>query len=86
MSDLDVLSQVINTLDNIEVPAKYVEKIGIPISNSSNILKALRKALMELIERKKNEEPETPATAEPVAEEVKTEAEAETPFEKPAEN
>ena len=74
MTDLEVLKQVIDTLENIEVPAKYVEKIGIPISNSANLLKALDKAVKETIKRKEEaaEQPAenfTNAEAIPVMEE-----------------
>ena len=76
MSDMEILDQVINTLDNIEIPTKYVEKIGIPISNSSNLLKALSRAVKEMI-RKEKEKEQVPATIEPVPEEPVEEAPAE---------
>ena len=87
MNDLDILKQVVNTLDNIEIPTKYVEKIGIPISNSSNLLKALVKAVEDTIKKKQAEE-QAQATAEPVSEPVAEEAVLEgevLPVEEPAE-
>ena len=64
MSDIEILDKVINTLDNISVPAKYIEQIGIPISNCSNMLKILNKAVKDMLQKK--EEESATATAEPV--------------------
>ena len=72
MTDLDILNQVTNTLDNIEIPAKYVEQIGIPVSNCSNLLKALAKAVRETVQRKQEEEA-AKAAAEPIPEELPVE-------------
>ena len=69
MTDIEILNQVINTLDNIEIPSKYIEKIGIPIMNSSNLLKALTQAVQETA-RKKMEEEAAKAEANPIAEDV----------------
>ncbi len=87
-TDLKILHQVIDTLDNIDIPAKYVERIGIPVSNCSNILKALTKAIEETIKKKQAEE-QAQAVAEPVSEPVAEEAAPEEevlPVEEPAEN
>lgn len=67
MTDLEILKRVIDTLDNIEIPAKYVEKIGIPISNCSNLLKALDKAVKDTMKRNQQEQPAeaVPETEEP---------------------
>lgn len=94
-TDLKILHHVIDTLDNIDIPAKYVEKIGIPVSNCSRLLEALTKAIEETI-RKKQAEEQAQATAEPVSEPVAEEwepvaeewapEEEVLPFEEPAEN
>ena len=87
MTDLEVLKQVIDTLENIEVPAKYVEKIGIPISNSVNLLKALDRAVKETIKRKEEESAQQPsedftnAEAVPVMEEPEEPSEPDEPEE-----
>lgn len=87
-TDLKILHHVIDTLDNIDIPAKYVEKIGIPVSNCSRLLEALTKAIEETI-RKKQAEEQAQATAEPVSEPVAEECAPEEEFlpdEEPAEN
>ena len=67
MSDLEILERVINTLDNIDVPTRYTEQIAIPVANSSNLLKALYKAVRETAEKKAAEEAEA-AQTEPMVE------------------
>ena len=59
MSDLEILKEAYETLDNLEIPAKYTEKLSIPIVNTSNRLKVLYKAVMEAVQ-KKNETPAEP--------------------------
>ena len=87
MNDLDILERVTTTLDNINIPAKYVESIGIPISNCSNLLNALKKAVEDTIRRKQEEECAA-AEAEPVEEPAVEFVEEfdEIPPEEPAEN
>lgn len=60
MSDIELLQNVISTLDRIPVPAQYTEQIGIPIYNSSNLLKSLYNTVMKKIQENENvkEEPE----------------------------
>lgn len=66
MSDLEILKEAYETLDNLEIPAKYTEKLSIPIVNTSNRLKMLYKAVVEAVQ-KKNEAPTEPE-AEPAPE------------------
>ena len=66
MSDLEILKEAYETLDNLEIPVKYTEKLSIPIVNTSNRLKVLYKAVMEAVQ-KKNEAPAEPE-AEPAPE------------------
>lgn len=70
MSDLEILKEAYETLDNLEIPAKYTEKLSIPIVNTSNRLKMLYKAVMEAVQKKKDEAPaESEAEPAPEAEE-----------------
>lgn len=56
MTDLEVLKQVCDTLDNLEIPTKYTEKLAVPILASSNLLKALYQAVLDAANKKKEEE------------------------------
>ena len=63
MTDLEILKQAYETLDNLNVPVSLTEQIAIPVANTSNRLKALYKAVVEAIENKKEEiPPEAPVT------------------------
>ena len=80
MTDLEVLRTVINQMDNISVPVQLTEQIGIPLYNSSNMLKNLYRSVVARIqEEEKNKaeaEPEEEMKLEVVpAEEEKEEAE-----------
>lgn len=52
MSDLEVLSTVINRLDNISVPVQLTEQISLPLINANNLLKQLYAAILEQIPKK----------------------------------
>lgn len=61
MTDIELLLNVINTLDRINIPIVLVEQIGIPIANASNQLKALytsvtKKAEKDAVDNSENAE------------------------------
>lgn len=85
MTDLELISKCINTLDDISVPAKYVEQIAIPVAQVSGALKELYNGIVAKIrenEKKQEEglklvpvedEPENNVPAEPVPKAVEAE-------------
>lgn len=56
MSDLEVLSTVINRLDSISVPVQLTEQISLPLINANNMLKQLYKSIVEAIQKKDAEQ------------------------------
>ena len=62
MTDLEILENVINTLNNIQVPAALTKGIAIPIYNAVVDLQALHDAIVKQIReaqaKKEQKEPE----------------------------
>ena len=55
MTDLEILKTAIDTLDGISVPVTLTEKIGIPIYNSTSMLKKLYNAIVERLHKQLEE-------------------------------
>lgn len=72
MTDLDIIKNVIVSLDQINVPTAYIQQIGVPLFEANNQLKTLYNFLMNKIQEEKKEEeakPEEPEVCiEPVEE------------------
>lgn len=70
MSDIELLKQAFETLDNLDIPVKYLERLAIPIANVSNRLKILYNAVVEAMKKAENpEEPEAVPELIPESEE-----------------
>ena len=66
MTDLEILQDSINRLNNINVPVAFIEEIGVPIHNVSKNLQVLLNTIVKVI---KDKEAETDGgTAESVPE------------------
>ena len=76
MTDLEVLKEAYETLENLDIPVKYLERLGIPIANTSLRLRALYQAVTEALEKRKEEIPAEESTTE-ITEEPAPEPEAE---------
>lgn len=64
MTDIELLRDVIETLDGISVPVKYDDQIAAPIKDANNKLKALYNFVYKKIkeEQEAKEKPEEDAT------------------------
>lgn len=49
MSDLEILENVVNTLNNIQIPAALTKAVAVPIYNSLMDLQALHDAIVKRI-------------------------------------
>lgn len=58
MTDLEIIKTVIDTLDGINIPVTMTEKVGIPILNSSTMLKRLYNAIVEKLNAQLKEKEE----------------------------
>ena len=58
MTDLEIIKTVIDTLDGISIPVTMTEKVGIPILNSSTMLKRLYNAIVEKLNAQLKEKEE----------------------------
>ena len=77
MTDLDIIKNVILSLDRINVPTMYIEQIAVPLVEANNQLKALYNHYVKKVqEAKANEEAET-KPEDKVSEEVPSEEHAE---------
>ena len=56
MTDLEILQNVIETLDAISVPMNQLQQIGFPIYNANNQLKQLYLAVINAQEKREEEE------------------------------
>lgn len=59
MTDIEILTNSINTLNNISVPVPYTEQIAIPMYNVASMLTVLLKAIQEKVNEQKQEPEET---------------------------
>ena len=55
MSDIDILQNSINQLNNIAIPIACVESIGVPIARVSQQLNLLLNTILEQIHKEKEE-------------------------------
>lgn len=58
MTDVELLANVINSLDRINIPIGLIEQIGVPIANANHQLKALYKCVMDKTKAESNAEEE----------------------------
>lgn len=68
MTDIELLANVINTLDQISVPVALMEQIGIPIANANQQLKVLYKCVTDRIKAGADTKEEPEITVEVVDE------------------
>ena len=59
MTDIEILTSSINTLNKISVPVPYTEQIAIPMYNVTSMLTALLNAIQEKVNEQKQEPEET---------------------------
>lgn len=55
MTDIDILQNSINQLNNIAIPIAFVESIGVPIARVSQQLNLLLNTILEQIHKEKEE-------------------------------